>query len=229
MINHRYMKQHSSGLVVLLLTLACGSSIESKKFDSSESDSTDSSVVVQRSFYPNGQLRAEVGTIAGLQHGVLKEYFEDGSIKAIQDWQHGQPIGEFKIYDEHGAMIYHARSEYKEYPEGTFLVHSTLVYDSTKTFLTDNRIVVADVESLSETLIVRPKEVWFGDKTEIQIEIPNISNYQARITNGTITKGRGPNTYVVQPSSPNENVMLYVVASVNGQEVDFEPIELIVK
>ncbi|HMN05546.1 MAG TPA: hypothetical protein PKD45_07450 [Flavobacteriales bacterium] len=223
------MKRHSFSLIPLLLTLACNSSIEAKKFNSSESSPTDSSVVVQHSFYPKGQLRAEVGTIAGLQHGVLKEYFEDGSIKAIQDWQHGQPIGEFKIYDEHGATIYHAKSEYKEYPEGTFLVHSTLVYDSTKTFSTDNRIVVADAESLNEKLIVRPREIRFGDTTEIQIEIPNMEIYQARITNGTIIKGRGPNTYVVQPNSANGNVMLYVVSRVNGKAIDFDPIELIVK
>ena len=229
MASYEHMKRHSLSLIPLLLTLACDSSVETKKLDSSEPIPTDSSVVVQRSFYPTGQLRAEVGTIAGLQHGVLKEYFEDGSIKVIQEWQHGQPIGEFRIYDEDGATIYHATSEYKEYPEGSFLVHNTLTYDSTKTFSTANRIVVDDMVILKERITVHPRELIFGEKTEIQIVIPNMEVYQARITNGTITKGHGPNTYVVQPNSQDKSVILYVVSRVNDAVIDFDPVELIVQ
>jgi len=224
------MQWHFLFAIPLIFAFGCESPSEVRDTSSSDSTTiTDSTLNIQRSFYPNGQVRAEVGMIGDLQHGQLKEFYENGSLKVFQEWQEGVALGQFKIYDEHGAMVYHKTTEYRDYPEGRYLIHSTHRYDTTKSFSVYDRLVLDDSDFLNRLLKVEPKRIKYGQSNNIWIEVLNMETFQPRITNGTIRVTPGRNNFAVQPEDSSQNVILYVQAFINDRRIEFDPVELIVE
>ena len=189
-----------------------------------------SATQVQRVYFADGRVRAEVPVVEGLQHGTLTEYFPDGRVKAVQGWQHGRPFGEHKVYAEDGALVYHAVSTYEDLDDAQFLAYSVLLNDSTRGFSTANRVVITDVEALRNAVRVEPDSALrFGADNVLRIVVPNVPYFSPSVQHGVISKGGHPQAWVVRPTVRGKDVVLTLSAQVNDTTLEFAPLTLPVR
>ena len=59
---------------------------------------------IERTYYPDGQIKQEYETINGIKHGKLTLYFKNGRIKIESNYVQGQPEGIYKEWYENGQL-----------------------------------------------------------------------------------------------------------------------------
>lgn len=184
----------------------------------------------RRSYFPNGQVKAEVAMADGLQHGTLTEYHPNGRRKVEQEWVHGKALGHHKVYDAQGTLVYHSLAAYEEHEGAHFLAYAVLLNDSTATFSTANRVVIEDLDPLLRSVSVVPAgPLRFGQDNEVRITVPNVPSFSTSVSNATLTKAKHPDAYVIRPTVPDRKVLLSLMAQVNDTTLEFEPVELEVR
>src|SRR5687768_14985962 len=59
---------------------------------------------IERTYYPNGQIKQEYQTVDGLKHGKFILYFENGKIAIESNYFQGQSQGSYKEWYEDGKL-----------------------------------------------------------------------------------------------------------------------------
>jgi len=78
---------------------------------------------MEKKYYPDGSLRAEIRYVDGKKHGIAKEYYRNGNLKLVVNYEKGIKEGASSFYYENGKL-------YRETPyrkgkiEGTRKIYS---------------------------------------------------------------------------------------------------------
>lgn len=145
---------------------------------------------ISKEFYPSGQLKAEIKFEKGKVNGQLKTYFEDGQIAEISDWKNDSLNGLAKYYYDNGVL--YQESNYKA---GKLNGEENTFYENGK---------------LKTSLLYKDDLLW-----QVTINNDSIGN---KLDEMTVTNGTGV-LNVYYPRGHIKSVTEFKVGKPNGKSI----------